>query len=280
MLYMGLKRFVVGPLVNLWFRPEAQGLENVPRSGAAILASNHLSFADSVFLPVAVDRQVYFLAKSEYFTGTGLRGRVVAAFFRGINQIPMDRSGGERSARSLGQAEQTLREGNLLGIYPEGTRSPDGRMYRPKLGVARLALRTGVPVIPVAMIGTDRAQPAGSLLPRRRAADRPGAGRGERVRVRTVIGEPLDFSEFRGREEERAVQRQVADRIMLAVRELSGQEYVDVYASSVKSLMEKQRMADARAAAAQLLEKARARTQATVETVREKLEEITSDRKH
>jgi 1-acyl-sn-glycerol-3-phosphate acyltransferase len=266
-LYMFLKRFVVGPLVNGVFRPEAEGLENMPDRGGAILASNHLSFADSVFLPVAVDRQVYFLAKSEYFTGQGLVGRATAAFFKGINQIPMDRSGGNKSAKSLSQAAQTLRDGKLLGIYPEGTRSPDGRLYRSKIGVARLAIQTGVPVIPVAMVNTEKVQPKGSKLPRRTSRD------GRRIApVRTIIGEPLDFSRFAGREAEHSVQREVADEIIRAIQELSGQEYVDLYASTVKNAMEKQRVADAKAAVAEILENAKSRTQASVDSARASVE--------
>lgn len=267
MLYMFLKRFVVGPLINRVFHPEAEGLENIPRTGGAILASNHLSFADSVFLPVALDRQVYFLAKSEYFTGQGIVGRATAAFFKGINQIPMDRSGGNKSAKSLGQAAQTLRDGKLLGIYPEGTRSPDGRLYRSKIGVARLAIQTGVPVIPVAMINTEKVQPTGHKLPRRTSTD------GRRIApVRTVIGKPLDFSQYAGRESEHSAQRIVADQIIQAIQDLSGQEYVDVYASTVKAAMEKQRVADAKAAVAEILENAKSRTQASVDSAKASVE--------
>lgn len=267
MLYMFLKRFVVGPLINRLFGPEVEGLENIPSHGGAILASNHLSFADSVFLPVAVDRQVYFLAKSEYFTGQGIVGRATAAFFKGINQIPMDRSGGNKSAKSLSQAAQTLRDGKLLGIYPEGTRSPDGRLYRAKIGVARLAIQTGVPVIPVAMVNTEKVQPKGHKLPRRTFQD------GRRIdSVRTVIGEPLDFSQYAGRESEHSVQRIVADEIVQAIRNLSGQEYVDVYAATVKAAMEKQRVADAKAAVAEILDNAKARTQASVDSAKASVE--------
>lgn len=262
-LYMFLKRFVVGPVMNRAFEPEVEGLENIPRQGGAILASNHLSFSDSVFLPVAVDRQVYFLAKSEYFTGQGVVGRVTAAFFKGINQIPMDRSGGKKSAKSLSQAAQTLADGKLLGIYPEGTRSPDGRLFKAKVGVARLALEAKVPVIPVAMINTEKVQPKGHKIPRRRTED------GRRIdTVRTVIGEPLDFSQYEGREAEHAVQRAVADEIVRAIQRLSGQEYVDVYAATVKAAMEKQRVEDAKTAVAEVLEKAKQRTQASVDSAK------------
>ena len=220
--YWIMKRIFIAPLVNLLFRPWVKGMDNIPAEGGAILASNHLSVSDSIFLPVAVDRPVVFLAKSDYFTGKGIKGKLTAAFFRLSNQLPMDRSGGTASANSLGAGEQVLREGKLLGIYPEGTRSPDGRLYRGKLGVAKLALATGVPVIPVAMIGTDKVQPIGKTVPNIR-------------RVGMVIGEPLDFSRYAGMAEDRFVQRSVTDEIMYALMRLSGQEYVDVYAQTVKN---------------------------------------------
>jgi len=220
--YWIMKRIFIAPLVNLLFRPWVKGMDNIPAEGGAILASNHLSVSDSIFLPVAVDRPVVFLAKSDYFTGKGLKGKLTAAFFRLSNQLPMDRSGGTASANSLGAGEQVLHEGKLLGIYPEGTRSPDGRLYRGKLGVAKLALATGVPVIPVAMIGTDKVQPIGKTVPNIR-------------RVGMVIGEPLDFSRYAGMAEDRFVQRSVTDEIMYALMRLSGQEYVDVYAQTVKT---------------------------------------------
>ena len=222
MFYWIMKRIFIAPLVNLLFRPWVKGMDNIPAQGGAILASNHLSVSDSIFLPVAVGRPVVFLAKSDYFTGKGLKGKLTAAFFRLSNQLPMDRSGGAASANSLGAGEQALREGKLLGIYPEGTRSPDGRLYRGKLGVAKLALAAGVPVIPVAMIGTDKVQPIGKTVPNIR-------------RVGMVIGEPLDFSRYAGMAEDRFVQRSVTDEIMYALMRLSGQEYVDLYAQTVKT---------------------------------------------
>ncbi|MEE1622161.1 lysophospholipid acyltransferase family protein [Zafaria sp. J156] len=222
MFYWIMKRLFIGPLVSVLFRPWVKGLDNIPAEGGAILASNHLSFADSIFMPVAVDRPVVFLAKSEYFTGSGLKGRLTATFFRLTNQLPMDRSGGAASANSLGAGERILSQGQLLGIYPEGTRSPDGRLYRGKLGVAKLALATGVPVVPIAMIGTDKVQPIGKTVPNIR-------------RVGMIVGEPLDFSRYAGMSEDRFVQRSVADEIMYAIMRLSGQEYVDVYAATVKA---------------------------------------------
>lgn len=227
MVYMFLKNWVVAPFINLTFRPKVVGAHNVPRTGAAILASNHLAAADHIFMPIAVDRQIFFLAKSDYFTGKGLKGKIVAWFFRAINQIPMDRSGGKKSAASLSAGGKKLAEGELLGIYPEGTRSHDGRLYRAKIGVARLVLESGAPVIPIAMIGTDVVQPLGSPFP---APWRQKKG----FRVTTIFGEPLDFSHLRGRAGDRDVVRQIADEIVQAIQELSGQEYVEAYAADVK----------------------------------------------
>ncbi|OMH24255.1 1-acyl-sn-glycerol-3-phosphate acyltransferase [Tersicoccus phoenicis] len=229
MFYWFLKHLVVGPLVRLVFRPWVSGLRHVPGTGGAILASNHLSFSDSVFLPVVVPRPVAFLAKQEYFTGTGLKGWFTALFFRLINQLPMDRSGGAASALSLTAAADVLRAGKLLGIYPEGTRSPDGRLYRGKVGVATLALEAGVPVIPVAMIGTDQVQPIGRIVPRVH-------------RVGIIIGPALDFRRYHGQHEDRDVLRAVTDEIMLNLARLSGQESVpDVYAATVKAELARKR---------------------------------------
>ena len=221
MFYWFMKTFVLGPVLRLLFRPWVKGLDNVPADGAAILASNHLSFSDSIFMPVMVPRPVAFLAKSEYFTGTGIKGRLTAAFFRLTNQLPMDRSGGAASAQSLNAGMDVLKKGSLLGIYPEGTRSPDGRLYRGKVGVARLALQARVPVIPVAMIGTDKVQPIGKRVPNIR-------------RIGMIFGEPLDFSRYYGMEDDRLIQRSVTDEIMYELMRLSGQEYVDEYAAVVK----------------------------------------------
>src|SRR6266496_4080309 len=165
---------ILGPILALVFRPWAEGTENVPREGPAILASNHLSFADHFFGPLPLPRKVTFLAKAEYFTGRGLKGLVSKAFFRGVGQIPVDRAGGQASERALATGLRVLADGRLLGIYPEGTRSPDGRLYRGKTGVARLALESGAPVIPTAMVGTFEFMPPGRLWPRLRI--RPGVG--------------------------------------------------------------------------------------------------------
>lgn len=216
-----MKTFVLGPVLKTLFRPWVKGLDNVPAEGAAILASNHLSFSDSIFMPLMVPRPVVFLAKSEYFTGKGIKGRLTATFFRLTNQLPMDRSGGAASALSLNAGMDVLKNGSLLGIYPEGTRSPDSRLYRGKVGVARLALQARVPVVPVAMIGTDKVQPIGKRMPNIR-------------RIGMIFGEPLDFSRYYGMEDDRLIQRSVTDEIMYELMRLSGQEYVDEYAAVVK----------------------------------------------
>ena len=221
MFYWLLKRIILGPVLHAVFRPWVRGEDHVPETGGAILASNHLSFSDSIFLPLVLRRRVTFLAKADYFTGRGLKGRLTAAFIKGAGQVPVDRSGGQASEAALQTGLRVLRRGELLGIYPEGTRSPDGRLYRGKTGVARLALEAGVPVLPVAMIGTDKVQPIGRRLPRL-------------GRVGVVIGPPLDFSRYDGMLDDRFVLRSITDEIMYELMELSGQEYTDVYAATMK----------------------------------------------
>jgi 1-acyl-sn-glycerol-3-phosphate acyltransferase len=205
----------------LVFRPTIEGREHVPQHGGAILASNHLAVADSFFMPLFIPRPVTFLAKREYFTQPGLVGFIKRTFFTGMGQVPVDRSAGSAAQAAMDTAVRLLREGKLLGIYPEGTRSPDGRLYKGKTGVARMALEAGVPVIPVAMIGTDRVNPIGSRI-----------WRPYPVHIR--IGEPLDFSRYAGMAGDRFIERSMTDEIMYALMELSGQTYVDMYAASVK----------------------------------------------
>lgn len=222
MFYWFLKRVILGPILRVVYRPWAEGLEHVPATGPAIVASNHLSFSDSLFMPLVVPRRVTFLAKSDYFTGRGIKGWLTRVFFRGIGQVPVDRAGGKASEAAIGAALKILGRGDLLGIYPEGTRSPDGRLYRGKTGVARMALEAKVPVIPVAMIDTEKMQPPGRLIPR---IMRPGLR----------FGKPLDFSRYEGMEDDRYVLRSVTDEIMYALMDLSGQEYVDIYAQRAKA---------------------------------------------
>jgi 1-acyl-sn-glycerol-3-phosphate acyltransferase len=220
-LYWITKYVLLGPLLKLLFRPKLEGIENVPASGGAILASNHLAVADSFFLPLMLPRRVTFLAKREYFTGKGIKGRFKRAFFSGVGQVPIDRSSAAAAQAALDTAVRLLREGRLLGIYPEGTRSPDGRLYKGKTGVARMALEADVRVVPVAMFGTDRANPIGSKLWRPHP-------------IRIKIGEPLDFSRYDGMAGDRFVERSITDEIMYELMELTGQEYVDLYAAKVK----------------------------------------------
>ena len=211
LLYRALHAVVPG-MLNALYRPEVEGLEHVPTDEPAILASNHLSTVDVVFMPSVLTRPVYFLAKSEYFTGLSRH------FFSNVGVIPVARDGGDAAEASLCKGQEILEAGNLLGIYPEGTRSPDGRLYRGKTGPVRLALRTGAPIVPVAMHGTYDVMPPGARLPRIR-----------RVGVR--FGAPLDLSRYAGRAEDRVVLRVATDELML----LSGQEYVDTYAATVKA---------------------------------------------
>lgn len=221
LFYWVIKTVVLGPILKLLFRPWVEGEENIPEEGAAMFASNHLSFSDSVFLPLMVPRRMTFLAKSDYFTGGGMKGWLTATFLRAIGQLPVDRSGGKAGEAALQSGLKVLRRGDFLGIYPEGTRSPDGRLYRGRTGIARMALEAGVPVLPVAMVGTDKAQPTGKKVPKI-------------MRIGMRIGKPLDFSRYEGMENDRFVLRSITDEIMYELMLLSGQEYVDEYATSAK----------------------------------------------
>ncbi|PXY33062.1 1-acyl-sn-glycerol-3-phosphate acyltransferase [Prauserella sp. PE36] len=224
MLYRLMKYVLLGPLLRLFWPTKVTGLENIPETGGAILASNHLAVADSFFMPLYVSRRVTFPAKQEYFTEPGLKGRFKKWFFTGVGQFPIDRSGGSAAQAALDTAIRLLREGRLLGIYPEGTRSPDARLYKGKTGVARIALEARVPVIPVAMVGTESVNPIGSKMWRPR-----------RLEIR--FGKPLDFSRYEGLSGDRFVERSITDEIMYALMELSGQEYVDIYAAKAKELL-------------------------------------------
>jgi 1-acyl-sn-glycerol-3-phosphate acyltransferase len=218
-----LAKFVfLGPLLRLIYRPWIEGRENIPDDQPAILASNHLAFIDSFFLPLLAPGKTTFLAKAEYFTTPGIKGFFARMFFSGVGQVPIDRDDKDAARAALKTGVRVLAEGKLLGIYPEGTRSPDGRLYRGKTGVARLALESGAVVIPCAMINTELMQPPGRILPKLR----PRAG------VR--IGKPLDFSRYEGLSGDRFVERSMTDEIMYELMQLSGQEYVDQYAAKVK----------------------------------------------
>jgi 1-acyl-sn-glycerol-3-phosphate acyltransferase len=216
-----VSRIVIGPLLCAIGRPKAVGTENVPRSGAAILASNHLSVIDSAYLPLVIDRPVVFPAKAEYFAAKGVVGRLWAAYLRSTNQLVMDRNDTRSALATLAAAVELLKAGKLLGFYPEGTRSPDGRLYRGRPGIGWLALNSGAPVIPAAMVGTRKMLPPGTAVPRP-------------ARIEIRIGKPLEFGHLAGGPPARA-RRTVADEVMRAIRELSGQEYVHLYASDVKA---------------------------------------------
>jgi 1-acyl-sn-glycerol-3-phosphate acyltransferase len=228
-LYWVLKYVLLGPWLRLIFRPQVEGLRYVPRRGPAILASNHLSFSDSIFMPLMVPRRVTFVAKAEYFTGRGIKGWLIRMFFVGAGTIPVDRSGGRAAQAAIDTGLRVLREGKLFGIYPEGTRSPDGRLYRGKTGVARIALLSGAPVVPVAMLNSDEIQPSGKIIPKL-------------LRPKIRFGTPLDFSRHAGRVGDRMVERAVADEIMYELMVLSGREYVDLYAQKVKEAAEAARL--------------------------------------
>jgi 1-acyl-sn-glycerol-3-phosphate acyltransferase len=221
--YWLLKWVLVGPLLRLIFRPQTEGAEHVPEEGAAILASNHLSYADWLFMPLTLSRRVTFVAKAEYFTTPGIKGWLQKKFFAGSGQVPIDRTSGDAAAGALSSAKRILGEGDLFGIYPEGTRSHDGKLYRGKTGVARLALETKVPVIPVAVVGTDVVAP-------------PGKKFGTWTRPVVRFGKPLDFSRYEGLEDDRFILRSITDEIMYEIMRLSGQEYVDMYATKAKAL--------------------------------------------
>lgn len=220
--YYVLKYVLLGPLLRGLFRPRIEGLEHIPADGAAIVAGNHLSFSDHFLMPTMLKRRITFLAKAEYFTGRGPKGRLTAFFFRSIGQIPVDRSGKEAGKAAIREGLGVLSRGELLGIYPEGTRSHDGRLYKGKVGVAVMAITAGVPVVPCAMVGTFELQPPGRKLPR--------VGR---VTIR--FGKPLEFSRYAGLENEKAAIRAVTDEIMYEILALSEQEYVDRYAADVKA---------------------------------------------
>jgi 1-acyl-sn-glycerol-3-phosphate acyltransferase len=221
MLYRIFKYVLIGPLLRVFFPAKVTGAENLPKSGGVLLVGNHISVADSFFAPLHLPRQVFFLAKSEYFTEKGVKGWFKRQFFSGVGQVPIDRGGASAARDALDTGVRLLNEGKVVGIYPEGTRSPDGRLYKGRTGVARMALEAHVPVLPVIMLGTDKVNPIGSKM------WRPG-------RITMIVGTPMDFSRYDGMAGDRFVERSMTDEIMYRIMELSGQEYVDVYASKVK----------------------------------------------
>ncbi|SCL38723.1 1-acyl-sn-glycerol-3-phosphate acyltransferase [Micromonospora rhizosphaerae] len=209
-------KLIVGPTLRLAFRPHVEGLEHIPETGGAIFAGNHLSVADELFLGTVVPRHLAFWAKSEYFTGAGLKGRFSKFVLTGLGAIPVERAGGRAALSAFDAAIPALKAGDLVAVYPEGTRSPDGRLYRGRTGAARLAVAAGVPIIPVGMIGTDKAQPIGVRVPR------PG-----KAEIAVRFGKPLDFT---GRSDDRTSLREMTDELMSEIQKLTGQEYVTRYA--------------------------------------------------
>ena len=218
----GILRAFLTPFLMILFRPKVKGLRHVPASGPLIIASNHLSFSDSIFMPLVVPRKVTFLAKSEYFTSPGPKGLLKKLTFIALGQVPVDRSGGRRSEAALITGLRVLAEGKCLGIYPEGTRSPDGRLYKGRTGIARLAIESGAPIIPVAMFNTEKIQPTGTVVPKV-------------MRVKMIFGEPMYFD---GDSTDLKYLRVVTDQIMSRIQEMSGQEYVDTYATKAKKSAE------------------------------------------
>ena len=231
MVYQALKSFLI-PILTLLFRPKVTGLRNVPQSGPVIIASNHLSFSDSIFMPLVVPRKVTFLAKSEYFTSPGIKGFIKKITFIALGQVPVDRSGGRRSEAALLTGLGLLADGACIGIYPEGTRSPDGKLYKGRTGIARMAIESGAAVVPVAMFNTAEIQPTGQVVPKVQ-------------RVEMIFGEPLYYT---GDTSDLKVLREITDEIMQKLQALSGQEYVDMYASEAKLILIKQRREEAKAA--------------------------------
>jgi len=219
--YLIFKHIFPGPFMLLMSRPRISGREHIPATGGVIIAGNHLAVADSFVVPLVIPRKVAFLGKSEYVTGTGLRGRATAFFFRSIGMVPVNRGAASAASAAVDIVSENVNNGIAFGIYPEGTRSPDGRLYKGRTGVAKVALATGAPVVPVAVIGTDKLNPVGSAM-----------WRPHRIDIR--FGKAMEFSRYDGLAGDRWAERAIVDQIMSAIAELSEQEYVDVYASSVK----------------------------------------------
>lgn len=217
----GLLRAFLTPFLMVAFRPKVTGLRNVPGVGPVIIASNHLSFSDSIFMPLVVPRKVTFLAKSEYFTSPGPKGLLKKLTFIALGQVPVDRTGGRRSEAALITGLKVLADGNCLGIYPEGTRSPDGRLYKGRTGLVRLAIDSGAPIVPVAMFDTEKIQPTGKVIPKI-------------MRVKMIFGEPIYFT---GDSTNLQLLRDKTDELMRTIQSLSGQEYVDIYATRRKAEM-------------------------------------------
>lgn len=220
----------LGPIARYLFTPEVKGVENIPRKGPAIIASNHLAVIDDALIPLVTPRMVHFMGKQDYFTGKGLKGKLKKFFFTTAGVFPVDRSGGQNSLGGLLAAKKVLEEGKLFGIHPEGTRSPDGKLYKGHTGVARLAYETGAPIIPVALTGTDIAQPKGTVWPHRH-------------HTTVTFGKPIYVSRLPENEITHEKIRELTDRMMHEIQKLSKQPYVDMYAQDrKKELLEQSRM--------------------------------------
>ncbi|HKS45533.1 MAG TPA: lysophospholipid acyltransferase family protein [Amycolatopsis sp.] len=211
-----LIRHVLAPLACLVYRPEVHGAEKFPATGPVILAANHRAAVDTAVIAIVAPRRVSFLGKAEYFTGNGVKGRFVGGCVRALGYVPVERGNAAAGLSALEAARKVLDEGGTFGIYPEGTRSLDGRLHRGHTGVGALALATGAKVVPVALSGTERVQPVGKRFPRV-----------SKVTVR--FGDPLDFRRYEGLGSSPAIRRAVTDEVMYAILELSAQEYVDTY---------------------------------------------------
>ncbi|MDO4791534.1 MAG: lysophospholipid acyltransferase family protein [Buchananella hordeovulneris] len=222
-MFYRIMRYTLGPILRVFYRVRSEGANHVPRQGAVILASNHLAVVDSFFTPLVLPRNVHFLGKAEYFTGKGVKGALVRWFMKGVGTVPVNRSGGRAAEAALEAGLQVLEDGRIFGIYPEGTRSPDGRLYKGRTGVARLAIVSGAPLVPMAVIDTHLAQPKGKIIPKLGA------------HIGVKFGQPMDFSHLRDKVNDRDTLRAVTDQIVAAIQELSGQEYVDIYASVAKT---------------------------------------------
>ncbi|WP_308431411.1 lysophospholipid acyltransferase family protein [Streptomyces lavendofoliae] len=218
----GLIKATLGPVLSLVCRPKMRGKEHIPPTGPVILAGNHVAFLDSLILQLVCQRRVIFIGKGEYMTGKGFKGKLQSWFFSSGGMIPVDRGHVGAASAALMTGCRLLNEGHAFGVFPEGTRSPDGRLYRGRTGIARLALMTGAPIVPFAVTGTEKVQPSGAGLPRP-------------ARVKVSFGAPLEFSRYDGLERDRYVLRAITDTVMNEVRQLSGQEYVDVYATKIKT---------------------------------------------
>ncbi|QGU07827.1 1-acyl-sn-glycerol-3-phosphate acyltransferase [Corynebacterium occultum] len=227
--YSIFKHVLIGPFLRVWNRPELEGVERIPTEGPIIMASSHQSVMDSFYFPLMCPRQMVFPAKKEYFTAPGVVGAIQRWFFKAVNQIPIDRDADNAGESLMAAGKKVLGEGGMLGIYPEGTRSPDGRVYRGRTGAARVALATGVKIVPVGMIGSRDANPIGTWVPRPR-------------KVRMKVGElidPVAYVRSQGLEpDDRQAPRALTDHIMQVLKDLVGAEYVDVYASEVKKSLE------------------------------------------